>query len=169
VSQCPKCEYFGVVDLGNRCGEALECGRCGEKWVDSRIAEIEESWFGKMKTDLVNVILSEPCRNCNVLIYKNGGCSNMYCAKCKTTMCWECMQPTLSYSHTHNDLSRTCPLRSLSLHLTTFLASFTLLIKLLFAFPLFDYLCTKFAILLACLLFLYLYFMTFTAYPAIYF
>jgi hypothetical protein len=157
-----------VVDLGNRCGEALECGRCGEKWVDYRLAEIEESWFGKMKTDLVNVILSEPCRNCNVLIYKNGGCSNMYCAKCKTTMCWECMQPTLSYSHTHNDLSRTCPLRSLSLRLTFFLASFTLLIKLSFAFPLLDYVCTKFAILLACILFLYLYFLTFTHYPAIY-
>ena len=168
VSQCPKCEYFGVIELWDRCGEALECIGCGVKWVDSRIAEIEESWLSKMKTDLVNVILSEPCRNCQVLIYKNGGCSNMYCAKCKTTMCWECMQTTISYSHVINDLSSTCPLRSISLAFTSVLASLALLIKLLFAFPLFDFCCTKLALLLAYLLFLYLYFMTFCAYPALY-
>lgn len=39
-----------------------------------------DKWTNKAKT----------CPNCNILIYKTGGCNHMFCQSCFTHFCWNC-------------------------------------------------------------------------------
>ena len=125
VRKCPKesCKYAGFLPEREggyiNCMEDLDCAQCSHRWKDP--LQREQSFFqrldlaGSMESfanNLRKILLTEPCPNCGVLIWKNSGCNHMNCAKCRFEFCWACLGRYVSYRHDHG-MEQYCNIRKM--------------------------------------------------------
>jgi hypothetical protein len=77
VLSCPAC----LVRICGRCGQEQHDGTpCTSREADGQFAEWKEAHGVK------------PCPGCNVPIEKAEGCNHMTCTRCRTHICWTCLQ-----------------------------------------------------------------------------
>lgn len=62
------------------------------------------------------LLFTEPCPKCAIIIEKNGGCSHMTCGKCKHEFCWNCFGDYKDHDKRLTLQQMLCPYRTLILY-----------------------------------------------------
>lgn len=78
---CPLCDLHICTCCHKDFHPGLTCIGAQLKEKDKEADKLYSLWVQQNQ----NV---KPCPKCHVLIEKNGGCSQMYCTKCKTGFTW---------------------------------------------------------------------------------
>lgn len=108
---CPRCNE---VKVGSAAEPDMVCDGCGNDFcfehagahsgipcaeyqpAETTISRIRSAWYKWRYT--------KPCPGCGVAIWKNGGCNNMTCSRCKQTFCWVCLAKRHGCSHPHRKM-----------------------------------------------------------------
>ena len=119
VRRCPNtaCNYAGTIKM-ETCRSKLQCPQWEYTWREfvqmTKCQKVVKSLKDtvKFKTEafsyLNEVFTGNPCPQCGLVIWKDGGCSHMIWQKCKYEFCWNCLGYYPNYVHEETTY---CPLK----------------------------------------------------------
>ncbi len=81
--QCPKCDKSTCVDCEEKWHPGLSCEI--KKEIENLDDEKLKSWIQKKPK------FRKMCPSCKSGVEKSGGCDNVHCSVCSTSMCWKCL------------------------------------------------------------------------------
>jgi hypothetical protein len=86
-------------------------------------------------SNLLKAMWGISCPNCQLVIFKNGGCPYMVCTGCKFEFCWFCLGQTETHVHFKTPEAAICPSRALYLYSTIIVLANLVNLKVIVRWP----------------------------------
>ena len=107
---CPKPNCSGVFKKHSKADGGFICGACGTDICDNCYERVHYDMDCTEYMDIGKWMDEDPknrkrCPKCSMRIEKDGGCNNIRCQHCSTSVCWVCLKfdenSTNIYNHMH--------------------------------------------------------------------
>lgn len=59
----------------------------------------KKEFFSNYFSGLNKFVFGKTCPQCDIIIFKNGGCNIMTCQKCSYEFCWNCLGKSVGHQH----------------------------------------------------------------------